>query len=65
MRYRGQSETIVSADAGSDEKNFNDEKNVQAQVNEELNGFEQAIESYAKPATHSRSTEESDADRSY
>lgn len=46
MRYRGQSENIVSSDNYSDEnKNMADEKYVTAAVDEELNGFEQAIES--------------------
>lgn len=46
MRYRGQSENIVSSDNYSDEnKNMADEKYVNAAVDEELNGFEQAIES--------------------
>ncbi|KAH6659271.1 OPT oligopeptide transporter [Truncatella angustata] len=46
LRYRGDAETIVSADNGSDDKNFADEKHTQTVVNEEgLNAFEQAIES--------------------
>jgi hypothetical protein len=44
MRYRGQSENIVSADSHSDDKNMADEKYAAAAVNEELNGFEQAME---------------------
>ncbi|KAI1874910.1 uncharacterized protein JN550_002339 [Neoarthrinium moseri] len=43
MRYRGESETVVSAQSPSDEKV--DEKQVMSSADEELNGFEQAIES--------------------
>lgn len=45
MRYRGQNETVVSSDAQSGEKTYTDEKHINTEINEELSGFEQALES--------------------